>query len=372
VTEGRVPIRVALDGTPLLGNRTGIGEVVGGLVHELATREELDVTAYAITWRGRASLAGELPPGVRPATARVPARLVRARWMSSDRPHIERWTGDVDVVHATNYVPPPSRAPVVVSVYDLGFVHFPELCTADALQYPTLLRRGFARGAWVHATSDFVAGEVRAEFGLPPERVVRIYPGIPVTVGGDAATGQQLAGAARYILAVGTIEPRKNLPVLVAAFDQVAALDPDVMLVVAGQDGWGSDAFTAACDEASHRARIHRLGYVSDTERRDLLAGAQLLAYPSRYEGFGFPPLEAMSVDLPVVATRAGAVPEVTGDAALLVDPDDEDGLAEALHRALTDDALRTTLVERGRARVQQFSWAGAGDQLVELYRTLT
>jgi glycosyltransferase involved in cell wall biosynthesis len=371
VTEGHAPIRVALDGTPFLGTRTGIGEVVRGFVGELATRRELDVTAYAITWRGRSSLAGQLPPGVRAATAPVPARFVRSRWMSSDRPRIERWTRGVDVVHATNYVPPPSRSPVLASVYDLGFVRFPELCTADALQLPTLLRRGFARGAWAHTTSDFVADEVRAEFGLADERVVRIYPGVPVTVGGDAASGRRLAGAERYVLAVGTIEPRKNLPVLVAAFDHVAALDPDVALVVAGEDGWGADAFTDACTRASHRDRIHRLGYVSDEGRRDLLAGAQVLAYPSRYEGFGFPPLEAMSADLPVVATRAGAVPEVTGDAALLVDPDDEEGLAEALHLALTDDALRARLVERGRARVQSFSWSAAGDQLVDLYCTL-
>jgi glycosyltransferase involved in cell wall biosynthesis len=120
-----------------------------------------------------------------------------------------------------------------------------------------------------------------------------------------------------------------------------------------------------------HRARIRRLGYVADDRRRDLLAGARVLAYPSKYEGFGFPPLEAMSVGVPVVSTRAGALPEVTGDAALLVDPDDRDALAEALHQVLDDDRLRATLVERGHARAAEFSWSAAGDQLVALYRSL-
>ncbi|MFI5053125.1 MAG: glycosyltransferase family 4 protein [Acidimicrobiia bacterium] len=371
MANGRASIRVALDATPLLGNRTGVGEVVAGLVEALAAHREVEVAAYAITWRGRASLSSCLPAGVRAATAPLPARLVRAGWMRADHPSIERWTGAVDIVHATNYVPPPSRSPVLVSVYDLGFVHFPELCTPDALQYPTLLQRGLARGALVHATSDFVADEVRAEFDLPADRVVRIYPGVPQTASGDSAAGQLVAGAPRYVLALGTIEPRKNLPLLVDAFDQIAALDPELFLVVAGQDGWGTDAFVAACDRAAHGSRIRRLGYVSAGERRDLLAGAQVLAYPSKYEGFGFPPLEAMAVGVPVVATRAGALPETTGDAALLVDPDDRDELAGALHQVLDDNTLRATLVDRGRSRARQFTWAAAVDRFIELYRRL-
>ena len=364
-------LRVALDGTPMLGPRTGIGEVVAGLLPRLAADPTLECSAYALTWRGRGSFAAKLPAGVRAAVRPVPARFVRARWMRSTRPRIEHWTGTVDVVHATNYVPPPSRAPVLVSIYDLGFIRFPDFVTADALQYPELLRRGFGRGATVHATSDFVAAEIRAEFGLPAERVVRVYPGIPPITGGDAAAGRRAAGAARYVLAMCTIEPRKNLPVLVDAFDAVAAHDPDVALVVAGQDGWGSEAFAAACARASHRNRIHRLGYVDDVTRADLLAGAAVLAFPSRYEGFGFPPLEAMVAGVPVVASTAGAIPEVVGDAALLVDPDDGDGLAAALVRALTDDHTRADLIARGHAQVGRFTWDATVAALVALYRDL-
>jgi glycosyltransferase involved in cell wall biosynthesis len=364
-------LRVALDGTPLLGPRTGIGEVVSGLVAGLATDPTLDCTAYALTWRGRDRLRPELPTGVRAATRPVPARLVRAGWLRTDVPRIETWTGRVDVVHATNYVPPPSRAPVIVSVYDLGFVRFPELVNTDALQYPTLLRRGFARGAIAHATSDYVAAEIRAEFGLADEQVVRVYPGVPRITGGDAAAGRRVAGVERYVLALGTIEPRKNLPVLVDAFDAVAADDPDVGLVVVGQDGWGTDTFTAACDRAAHRARIRRTGYVDARTRADLLAGATVLAYPSRYEGFGFPPLEAMAAGVPVVASTAGALPEVVGNAALLVDPDDRDALAAALSTALHDDAVRARLVASGPAQVGRFSWARMAEELTRCYREL-
>jgi glycosyltransferase involved in cell wall biosynthesis len=353
----------------MLGPRTGIGEVVAGLLPRVAEEPTLDCRAYALTWRGRNALAAALPAGVHAATRPIPARLVRAGWLHSSWPRIEAWTGRVDVVHATNYVPPPSRAPVVVSVYDLGFVRFPDLVTADALQYPELLRRGFARGAVAHATSDFVAAEIRAEFGVAEERVVRVYPGIPLITGGDAAAGHRAAGGGRYVLALGTIEPRKNLPVLVDAFDAVAADDPDVTLLVVGQDGWGTEAFTAACSRAAHRNRIRRLGYVDDVTRADLLAGAAVLAYPSRYEGFGFPPLEAMVAGVPVVASTAGAVPEVAGDAALLVDPDDTDRLAAALLRALGDDDTRNCLVARGRAQVERFTWDASVAGMLALYR---
>lgn len=364
-------IRVAIDGTPLLGARTGIGEVVAGFATELGRRDDLEVTAYALTWRGRHGLAAAVPAGVRAATSPIPARLVRAAWMRTDHPRIERWTGPVDVVHATNYVGPPARAAVVVSVYDLTFVRFPELCTPDALQYPTLLRRALARGASIHATSDFVAAEVADEFGLAPERIVRVYPGVPSTSGGDAAAGRRAAGSDRYVLSIGTIEPRKNLPDLVRAFDAVAGDDADVSLVIAGASGWGANEFGEAMTRARHADRIRTLGYVAADTRRDLLAGAAVLAYPSRYEGFGFPPLEAMAAGVPVVATRAGAIPEVVGDAALLVDVDDTDGLAGALLTLLTDDARRHALITLGHTRLETFSWPRAAAQLAAFYGRL-
>lgn len=362
---------MAVDGTSLLGRRTGVGYMVGGMLDALAPRRDLELVTFAVTWRGRQDLAHVVPQGTGAATARVPARLARSLWAHADVPRVEHWTGPVDVVHAPNFVAPPARAPVVVTIHDLTFARYPEMCTADVLRYPRLIRRALARGATVHAVSEFVGNEVREEFGLAPDRVVTVYAGIRATVGGDATAGQRCAGARRYVLALGTVEPRKNLPSLVRAFDALAASDRDVQLVVAGPDGWGADAFASACASAHHRSRIRRVGYVSERDRRDLVAGAAVFAYPSLYEGFGHPPLEAMAAGVPVVAARAGALPEVLGDAALAIDPRDDDGLAEALAAALDDEALRASLVERGSRRAESFSWARAGDELAALYHRL-
>jgi glycosyltransferase involved in cell wall biosynthesis len=221
----------------------------------------------------------------------------------------------------------------------------------------------------VHTPSAFVAGEVVDLLGVPAERVRAVHHGVPPVERGDGGVGRALAGTDRYVLALGTVEPRKDLPTLVAAFDAVAARDRDLRLVVAGPDGWGLPAFEEAVTRAAHRDRIVRLGWVGAADRAGLLAGATVFAYPSIYEGFGFPPLEAMSVGVPVVTTTAGALPEVLGNAARFAAPGDIDGLAEALSVVLEDPDVRRDLVDRGRARVEAYSWDRCADGLLDLYR---
>jgi glycosyltransferase involved in cell wall biosynthesis len=357
-----------VDAQPLLIERTGVGQFTASLLAGLGRREGVDARGYVVSRTGSRELAPHLPPGVHAATSRFPARVARALWARGSWPPLERWTGTVDVVHATNYVALPSRAPVVVSVYDLGFVHSPELYRPETHAYEPLVRDALARGATVHTISDFVAREVCDHFGVPEERVVRVYPGIDGATPGDAAAGRALAGAETYVLALGTVEPRKNLPTLVRAFDRLASIDDRVQLVVAGPDGWGVDLFDESVARARHRARVHRLGYVTDAQRADLLAGAAVLAYPSLYEGLGLPPLEAMAAGVPVVTTRAGALPEAVGDAALCVEPTDVDGLADALVRTLSDADLRASLVARGLAQAARFPWSRAIDEFVDLY----
>lgn len=364
-------LRVAMDATPLLGARTGIGRMTARFVTELATDPGLELVAFAVTWRGRDTLRAQLPTGVRAATRPIPARLVREAWRHLEFPRVEQWTGAVDVVHATNFVAPPTRRPTLVSVADLSFIVHPETCTPDTRAYDGLIRRALRRGAHVHAISDAMRDEILDHFDLPPARVHRIYPGVDVPPPGDAARGRHLAGRARYIVAIGTIEPRKDYPALVRAFDLLAADDPDIGLVVVGQAGWDNGAFEAEVARARAGDRIRVTGFVDEVDRNDLLAGAGTLAYPSRYEGFGFPPLEAMAAGIPVVATDAGSLPEVLGDAASLVAVGAVDELAAAIRRVLDDEVWAAELIARGRRRVLRYSWSESARALGALYREI-
>ena len=364
------PLRIALDGTALLGQRTGIGQLTANLGQALAARSDVSVVAYAIGRAAWRDLPPRLPTGVRAGTSWFPARCVEPLWKRAAWPPIESWTGPVDVVHGTNYTAPPARAPVVVSVHDLTFLHRPDLVMDDTHAVGPALRTLLDRGATVHVISDFVGAEVRDAFGLPPERVVRVYPGIADTAGGSAAAGRALAGFDRYVLALGQLEPRKNLPTLVRAFDRMGG-DPDLALIVAGPDGWARDEFFEAVGAARHRDRIRWLGYVSDEQRRDLLAGATVFAYPSLYEGFGLPPLEAMAAGVPVVAANRGAIPEIAGDAALLVDPTDADELAAGIITLADDDTRCRAFVAAGRERAARFDWRTTVNGFVDLYTEL-
>jgi len=369
-------VRVALDATPLLGLPTGIGAFCHGALAALGARPGVDVRAYAVSWRRRGLIREHIPAGVTVRQRPMPARPLHALWARGDAPPLEWFIGACDVVHGTNFVVPPTRrAAAVVSVHDLTPLHHPELCNEATLAYPGLIRRALGRGAWIHADSVFVGGEVVEAFGADPARVRVVSPGIPdLPTVTEAQRADLLArllppGTGRFCLAVGTAEPRKDLPGLVRAFGEVALRHGDVSLVLAGPPGWDEERLASAIALSPARGRIVRTGWVEQPALAALLAGATVLAYPSLYEGFGFPPLQAMRAGVPVVATRAGSLPEVLGDAALMVDAGDHDGLVAALDACVADDSLRARLQETGVAWSARFSWDRCGAGLEELYR---
>ncbi len=329
-----------------------------------------------MSWRRRGQIRDQLPAGVAAHQRPMPARPLHALWARGNAPPLEWFIGTADVVHGTNFVVPPTgHAAAVVSVHDLTPLHHPELCNEATLAYPGLIRRALGRGAWVHADSAFVAGEVAEAFGADPSRVRVVNPGIPeLPTLAEAERARALArllppGAGPFCLSVGTAEPRKDLPGLVRAFDEVAARHGDVSLVLAGPPGWDEERLASAIAASPARDRIVRTGWVEQADLAALLAAATVLAYPSLYEGFGFPPLQAMRAGVPVVATRAGSLPEVLGDGALLVDAGDHEGLVEALDACVSDESLRTRLTAAGEAWSAHFSWERCGAGLEDLYR---
>ncbi|HEV3225349.1 MAG TPA: glycosyltransferase family 1 protein [Acidimicrobiales bacterium] len=364
-------MRLAFDLTALHDRRTGVGAFAREVLTRVARHDDIDVVGYSVSWRGR-NVSDLGPAGVRVATRPMAARPLRELWRRFDWPPITWWTGPVDVVHGPNFVVPPAHgAGALATVHDLTFIRYPELCTPDVLQYGALLRRAVRRGAHMHTVSQFVADEVVDAFAVESSRVHVVPNGVDPIEPGDAAVGCRLAGGDRYVLALGTIEPRKDLPSLVAAFDALAGADHELRLIVAGQDGWGTNSFDQAAGRAHHRERIVRLGFVDDASRAALLAGASAFAYPSKYEGFGLAPLEAMAAGIPVVTTRTGALPEVLGDAARFVPPGAVDELAAALAAVLDDSPARSALVTAGRARAARYSWDECADGIVRVYQRL-
>lgn len=363
-------VRVAFDCAPLAPPRTGIGNVTYELISRLATDDRLTLSGWCLGLRHRDAAFAALPHGVTTLRRPVPARPTRQAWLRAGAPSFERLHGPADVVHGTNYVvPPTSNAAALVTVHDMVTALHPEVVQASSRLFPALVGAAIERGAWVQVASNTVADEVLDAWPAAHGRLTVIPNGVTPVPPADLAAGHALAGATDYILALGTVEPRKRLPDLVAAFDRIAGDHPKLLLVIAGGTGWGGDALAAAIDASPNADRIRRIGWVDNPAA--LLRGATVLAFCPLYEGFGLPPLEAMTAGVPVVATRAGAVPEMCGDAALLVDVGDVDALAGAISRVAADEALAAELVAAGTSRVAAFDWDVAADEHAKLYRHL-
>lgn len=365
-------MRVAIDVTPLLGARTGVGDFVAGLLSSLPD-PETTVRGFALSVRMREQLAREMPHEMRVWPLPFPARLARACWLRTNWPPAELVAGPSDVVHGTNFVCPPARrGSEIVTVHDLSFVHFPQFSEAPTIDFRRLLLAASRRGAMFHTHTEFVAGEISEWLGLDLERIIAIPGGIPDIEAIESASpeaGRRLAQSDPYVLALGTEDPRKGLPTLIDAFDEVAREIPDVTLVLSGPRGWGSDAVEESIRKSNCGQRIRRLGWVARDQRNSLLTGASVLAYPSIYEGFGYPPLQALAAGVPVVATEIGPLKEVLGAAARLVPRGDAKALAEALHLELTGRS--STTVDSRREHASKFTWAGLAEGLRTIYREM-
>jgi len=355
-------MRVAIDIGPLHGHRTGVGHAVAHIVDHLSTDDRVSTTGYLLSYR-----AHPQPGQIR---LPVPARAATRIWSRIDRPRADRWLGDVDVVHGTNYTAPPTQRPTVITVYDCWFLEHPREANPDVARAGRILRRAVDRGAWIHTSSDATAQRARAL--LDTDRIRAIHLGPPPAITLTDATPPPIADIASlldrgFVVALGTTEHRKRHPWLVRA---MAAADTSAHLVIAGAHGDDSAELhrSVAALPAPMRERVHLLGPVPVQVKNWLMGHARALAYPSLDEGFGFPVLEAHAAGVPVLASSAGSIPEVAGDAAILVDTHDIDGFATALTDMCRDGAHREALIAAGVANLARFDWTRTVDALVALY----
>jgi glycosyltransferase involved in cell wall biosynthesis len=350
-------VRIVIDYRPALRARTGVGEHVHQLARHLAANDADDVTVFSSSWKDRlpASLAAELPRARR-IDRRVPVGMLNWTWHRLEFPPIEQLAaGPFDIAHSPHPLLMPSRtAAQIVTIHDLYFLTHPERTSAE-------IRRDYAALAPVHArradriivVSRFVAREVERRLDVPADRISVCPNGAPEWIG--AADSTKSDG---YILFVGTLEPRKNIGGLLEAFARLLQrMTHPPTLVIAGR-GPEAGEWNARMSQPPLAGHVECRGYVPAEERESLYRGAQMLVLPSFDEGFGIPALEAMTIGIPVVVSNRGALPEVVGDAGLLIDPDDPESLAAAMQALATDATLRGNLSRRGIERARQFTWA--------------
>ena len=362
--------RVLVDATAVPARLTGAGVYAARVLAALAGRDDLEVAAFCAPGSAPALAA----PGLRlrPVAAAGAGRPARIAWTQLLAGRAARAAG-ADLLHGVHYeLPLTARLPQVVTVHDLTLVTHPEWHEAAKVRYfGWAMRRAVARATRVLCVSATTARDLAERLEVPAGRVdvtplgTDLRPAPPDRV---EAVRRRLGLDGPYLLGLGTVEPRKDLPTLVRAFAALAGELPH-RLVLAGLAGWGSGALAAAVAASGVADRVLHAGYVPEADKAALLSGADVFVYPSRYEGFGLPVLEAMACGAPVVTTTGGSLPEVAGDAATLVEPGDDHALAAALAKLAGDPAAREDAAVRGRRRAAAFTWERCAELTAAAYR---
>ncbi len=350
-------------------NRTGIGRYIRNLVQALpdCAIEDAELILFQ-SRREREKIVQA--PAVRSRRVGTPAHHRWERIFLAAEIALKR----IDVLHSPDHVAPKQMGwTSVVTMHDLSFLAHPEAHSAESLLYYANVFRTLRNAAKVIAVSEFTRHEILDRVSIAPERVTTIYEAVdPAYYPRSKSDCDRVRGRLEvpesYFLVVGTIEARKNLERLLAAYALLPRKDRPY-LVLAGGRGYHYDRVLEAVQTHRLEDQVRFLGFVNDDDLPALYTGAECLLYPSRYEGFGLPILEAMACGCPVITSDHGSMAEVAGSAAILVDPNSSESIADGIMTLLHDSALRDRLVAKGHSRVKEFSWRSTAEQTLAVYR---
>ncbi len=372
-------MRIGVDYTSAARQRAGIGRYTRELIGALLSLESLnEYTLFAAVGglKGDNWSRGIQREGVRVRSIPVSDDWLARLWHRVRLPiPVEVITGRLDVFYSPDFALPPTtrRTKTVLTVHDLSFVYYPDAFVPPLRRYlEKVVPHSIERADVVLADSTRTRSDLISLFDVPPEDVTVIYPGVGSRFRPDPKPGERERlgerygiGDEPYVLSVGTLQPRKNYVRLIEGFVQLPQDgEAKPRLLIAGGRGWLYDEIIA---EASRHDSVRLLGFVEDEDLPALYRGASLFALTSLYEGFGLPVLEAMACGVPAVCSNTSSLPEVAGDAAMMVDPLDTDALTEAIARVLDDDRLRKKMVDRGLARAATFTWERSARQLLSV-----
>jgi glycosyltransferase involved in cell wall biosynthesis len=369
-------MRVSIDIQAAIAQRAGVGRYTKSLVEHLgpfAGSDELSLFYFDFKRKG-------VPFPARGAVQRAvrwcPGRIVQKAWKTIDWPPFNWFAGAADVYHFPNFIRPPlTKGKSVVTIHDIAFIRHPWTLEPRNLKYLTAQIEQTVRNSdRIIAVSEFTAREIHELLNVSRDRLVAIHEGLPA---GFARPEKSLVDEARrslklerpYLLMVGTMEPRKNMAFLVEVFEKLSDFDGE--LVLAGMYGWKYEPILKRILHSPRANRIRHLEYVNERFLPALYAGAELFVFPSLYEGFGFPPLEAMACGTPVLSSTGGSLPEVLGEAAEFVPEYRSDAWADKARKLLSDKARRLELILRGAELAKKYSWDETARKTWDVYRNL-
>jgi len=378
-------LRVALNATPLAAPLTGIGNYIVHLGAALAARSEVDLYSfYGGRWANDAP--SSVAAGVGTSLARRFRQVIKpvvpfmrnfmwARQGMLFRRGVDRHR--IELYHEPNYVSFVTDVPIVTTIHDLSWLRYPETHPRDRVQWlEHAVPRTLTRAAAILVDSEFIRKEVLATFGVDASRIHAVPLGVahafrPRNALTTASSLRTLGLAhGHYLLTVGTIEPRKNVGHVLDAYGRLpAALRERYPLVIAGAGGWRARSLERQLQALASRGEIRFLGRVSNEDLPCLYAGAGAFLFPSLYEGFGLPPLEAMASGVPVLMSDRASMPEIAGDAAMLIDPEQPERTAVCLEAILEDSAQRAAMIERGLRRAAIYTWETCAGRTLDVYR---
>lgn len=373
-------MRIGLDVTAAVSQGAGIGRYTRELVRALAELDAHNQYRLFYASRTRPHALPPLGPNFRVRALPVHDIWLARLWHRAQLPlPVEMFTGRVDIFHSPDFTLPPTLpgTKTLLTVHDLSFVRDPASAAPGLLKYlNTVVPRSVKRAHHILADSFATKNDLQEIYAVPPEKITVLYSGVEARFRRMSETEQQAVrakyqlGEAPLILAVGTLQPRKNYVRVIQAFAELCnqLKTESYTLVIAGGQGWLFDSIFAEVERLGLRGRVLFPGFIADEDLPALYSAARVLAYPSLYEGFGLPVLEAMACGTPVLTSTVSSLPEVAGEAALCVPPTDVPALAEALHQLLTDEALRADLSAKGLARAQTFTWGRAAQELLNIY----
>lgn len=370
-------MRIAVDFTAGVRQPAGVGRYTRGLVRALAVAADADDEDHSLTllWSGPKRIP--LPdnwPGV--TTRRLP---LDERWMTVALQRLrlpfpaDMYAGGADVLYSSDFALAPRwHAPGVVTIHDLSYVLFPDTHFPPLRRYlEKTVPRSVRAASLVLADSDQTRRDVINHLGADPAKVLTVLSAPddvfkPATMASIEAVQAKWNVGGDYVISVGTIQPRKNLPVI---FEALRQLPDSVRLVHVGRPGWLCDPIFEALDRSGVKDRVAILSGVDDDDLAALYGGAIACVFPSVYEGFGLPCVEAMACGVPVIASHGGSLAEVVQDAGIIVDPFDSEAIASGVRRLMEDREFRTDLIRRGHAQASSFSWDESGRKVLEAFK---